>query len=87
MTSLVYESSAAFELKGEMAMLSVLRLLDVKIDRITDELSNKVRQAPDFFRNMPIIIDLQAVSEQNESPAFAALVEILREPGQEPGGD
>ena len=70
MNSTVYTASAsqtkAFELKGEMSMLSVLRLLDSETEHIAQELADKVKQAPEFFRNMPVIIDLQVLAERNE---------------------
>jgi septum site-determining protein MinC len=90
MNSTVYTAGTSqtktFELKGEMSMLSVLRLLDSETEHIARELDDKVKQAPDFFRNMPVIIDLQVLSERNELPVFPVLITILRNYGLVPVG-
>lgn len=67
-------------------MLSVLRLLDANTEHVADELERKVRQAPDFFRHMPVIIDLGALSARGKTPVFAELVEVLRQHGLVPVG-
>lgn len=67
-------------------MLSVLRLLDASTEHIAQELGRKVQQAPGFFRHMPVIIDLEALSKQGAMPMFAELVEVLREHGLVPVG-
>jgi septum site-determining protein MinC len=90
MNSTVYTAGPSqtktFELKGEMSMLSVLRLLDSETEHIAGELDAKVKQAPDFFRNMPVIIDLQVLAERNELPVFSVLITVLRNYGLVPVG-
>jgi septum site-determining protein MinC len=86
MTVLAHEPAEAFELKGEMSILSVLRIYDPHIERIAQELAIKVEQAPGVFRNMPVIIDLQALTEPNECPSFPELRELLTTHGLVPVG-
>lgn len=75
---------APFELKGEMSMMSVLLLLDTDTDRIADGLARKVQQAPEFFRNAPVIIELRDLGDQ--PLLYAPLVDALREHGMVPVG-
>ena len=91
MTSNVYETSyprgkKAFELKGEMSMLSVLRLFDTDTEHIAKELARKITQAPEFFRHMPIVIDLESLAKKDTPPVFTVLVGVLREHGLVPVG-
>lgn len=86
MTALAHKPAEAFELKGEMSILSILRIYDPDIGRIAQELAIKVEQAPGVFRNMPVIIDLQALTEQNECPGFPELRELLKGHGLVPVG-
>ena len=81
-----YETLRAFELKGEMTMTSVLRLYDTEAARIADELAGKIKQAPEFFRDMPVIIDLQPLAKHVDSPPFPSLIELLRDQGLVPIG-
>ena len=67
-------------------MLSVLRLLDASTEHVADELERKVRQAPDFFRHMPVIIDLGALAARETTPMFSELVKVLRTHGLVPVG-
>lgn len=67
-------------------MLSVLRLLDASTEHVADELERKVRQAPDFFRHMPVIIDLGALAARETTPMFSELVRVLRSHGLVPVG-
>ncbi len=67
-------------------MLSVLRLLDTSTEHVADELERKVRQAPDFFRHMPVIIDLGALAARETTPMFSELVRVLRSHGLVPVG-
>lgn len=80
------QNANAFELKGEMSMLSVFRLLDMDTERVSEQLAHKVRQAPDFFSNMPVIIDLQDLPGMHETASFTMLIELLRNHGFVPVG-
>ena len=49
---------APFELKAAAFTLPVIRLLGTEMDAVAEQLGAKVDQAPDFFRNTPVVIDL-----------------------------
>ncbi|MGD8430028.1 MAG: septum site-determining protein MinC [Ectothiorhodospiraceae bacterium] len=55
-------SQPAFELKGRMATLTILRVLNADLDRFLDELDRRLAGAPDLFNGMPVVLDLSAVS-------------------------
>lgn len=73
----------AFELKGRMLTLSVLRLLDPQPERLGAELDAKIASAPEFFRSLPVILDLAALAEP---PDLKVLAELLRQRGLAPVG-
>jgi septum site-determining protein MinC len=68
----------AFELKAASFTLPVIRLFGVDMDAVADELSIKVQQAPDFFRNTPVVIDLADVPRGEGEVEFPLLVGLLR---------
>lgn len=55
---------AAFELKGRMMTLSVLRLIDAQLDRLAEQLDRKIASAPEFFRGLPVLLDFEALPGQ-----------------------
>jgi septum site-determining protein MinC len=85
------ESSAesparVFELKAAAFNLPVIRLLGVDMDAVSDELGVKVEQAPDFFRNTPVVIDLTDLPAEAGEVGFPMLVGLLRGYGMIPVG-
>jgi septum site-determining protein MinC len=68
----------AFELKGAMAPLTVLRLLSGDLGLIQRQLRVKVSQMPQFFHDAPIVIDVGLMEGAGAGLSFAALVEVLR---------
>lgn len=55
-------SSPTFQLRGGTYTLLVLRLDDPKDPVLFQALRDKVAQSPNFFRNAPLVIDLQNLS-------------------------
>ncbi len=55
------------------------------MDALAEQLAEKVRQAPDFFRNAPVVISLRELDEDEELD-MARLVSIVRELGFIPAG-
>ncbi len=82
------ESSSAqepvFELKSGHVTLPNLRLLTSDLDSLDEQLLARVQQAPGFFRNTPVVIDLSSVAEQNAEIDFALLVGLMRGYGMLP---
>ena len=77
-------NSAAFEFKSGVVTIPVLNLFSTDITAITHQLNEKIKQAPDFFTNSSLLIDLQSVSNQELS--LALLVDAIRNAGMFPIG-
>ena len=79
-------SEPPFELKGSVFTLSVMRLRELDLRAIGEELDAKVRQAPAFFRQTPVVLDLGLLSGSVSRRDFHALSELLRAKGLIPIG-
>ncbi|ABA57031.1 septum site-determining protein MinC [Nitrosococcus oceani ATCC 19707] len=86
MSSMAFAPKRAFELKGELSALSVLRLQDTDMGRIARELAAKVKIAPGFFSNTPIVIDLKGLDDGERLLDFTALKIVLIKHGLVPIG-
>lgn len=79
-------AEAPFDLKGSLFTLTVLHLRETDVDSIERALRVKIAQAPAFFANMPVVIDLDALADAQALPDFAALAGVLRSSGLIPVG-
>jgi septum site-determining protein MinC len=77
---------AAFELKAAAFTLPIIRLLGTDMDAVADQLGGKVDQAPDFFRNTPVVVDLSGLPAGTGDVQFPLLVGLLRGYGMIPVG-
>jgi septum site-determining protein MinC len=77
---------AAFELKAASFTLPVVRLLDGDMEAVAEQIGAKVEQAPDFFRNAPVVIDLGGLPDGAGDVEFPLLVGLLRGYGMIPFG-
>jgi len=75
-----------FELKAATFTLPLIRLLGVDMDAVAKHLGAKVDQAPDFFHNTPVVIDLSALPSDTGDVQFPLLVGLLRGYGMIPVG-
>ena len=80
------ENAHAIEIKSGAVNLPVLKLLSDDVGHIALQLRQKVRQAPDFFRNAPMAIDLHSLADAEADIDFAELVESMRDCGLIPVG-
>lgn len=78
--------SPAFELKAAGFTLPVVRLLGGDMEAVAEQLGAKVEQAPEFFRNTPVVIDLSALPTGTGEVEFPLLVGLLRGYGMIPFG-
>ncbi len=62
-----------FKLKASLLPMTVLELHHYQTEQIDHELRDKTRQAPDFFENLPVIIDLEKLPPDAAIP-FKELV-------------
>jgi septum site-determining protein MinC len=69
---------AALELKGRMASLTRLRLLDPDLDKVRTQLEDMARRMPDAVRGMPVVVEAEFV------PDLGALCGLLRAVGMQP---
>lgn len=77
---------AMFELKAASFTLPVIRLLGSDMDAVSAQLGPKVEQAPDFFRNTPVVVDLGGLPEGSGDVEFPLLVGLMRGFGMIPIG-
>ena len=68
----------AFELKGVMSSLTVLRLRTTDLGLIEQQLRAKVEPLPQFFRDAPVVIDPSALNGGGDGLAWAGLSTVLR---------
>lgn len=78
--------SHLFELKGGTIHLPILKLFSDDADAVADQLRHKVEQAPEFFRNAPVVIDLHELDDPDVLVDFPHLIAVLREVGVAPVG-
>lgn len=75
---------APFELKGSLFTLTVMHLYQTDQSIIGRYLDQKIKQAPIFFHNAPVIIDLKALVTSPAPVDFANLYDLLRRHGMIP---
>jgi septum site-determining protein MinC len=68
----------AFDLKGTMAPLTVLRLRATDVVLIERQLRVKIAQLPQLFVDAPVLLDLGALGDEAAALPFAELVQVLR---------
>ncbi|MGB5063183.1 MAG: septum site-determining protein MinC [Candidatus Competibacter sp.] len=83
---LASEEPPPFELKGSLFTLTVLHLFQLDRAAIERHLTEKIKQAPGFFNNTPVVIDLEGLDESRDGVDFIALYELLRGCGMVPVG-
>jgi septum site-determining protein MinC len=53
------------ELKGSLFPLSILQLEDNNLEKLQQQLENKLKQAPSFFFRAPLVVNIEQVSDKN----------------------
>jgi septum site-determining protein MinC len=76
----------ALEFKSTALTVPVLLLADNDLLHIGLQLQEKVAQAPDFFKNSPLLIDFQKLTAQNLAVSVAEVVDVVRNLGFMPIG-
>jgi septum site-determining protein MinC len=79
-------SRAAFELKGVVTPLTVLRLRTRDLNLVERQLRAKLVSMPGFFQDAPVVLDLGGVEGDLSDLPIAALVHVLRSMGVVPVG-
>jgi septum site-determining protein MinC len=76
----------ALEFKSSSLTVPVLLLASNDLSRIEQQLQEKVAQAPEFFKNSPLLIDLQKLASQNLAISVSEIVTVVRNQGFMPIG-
>ena len=79
-------TSLALEFKSSNFSVPVLALSSDDLITIEQQLKDKASLAPDFFKNLPVVIDLQASNKLNCDLDIAALTAIVKKSGLLPIG-
>jgi len=69
----------AFELKGVMTSLAVLRLFSLDLSLMERQLRIKIAHLPQFFQDAPVVLDLGALALGGAEVTFRPLIRLLRE--------
>ena len=69
---------AAFELKGVVTPLTVMRLRTTNLNLIERQLRAKLLQMPHFFQDAPVVLDLGEILESLHLLPLPSLVHVLR---------
>lgn len=80
------ENQAPFELKGGLFTVTVMYLRQGNLEIIEQQLIDKIKQAPDFFKNTPVVIDLGNITQPDVTVDFPGLCGVLRSRGMIPVG-
>ena len=76
--AILSKPSTVIALKGGMFTLTTVQLLGCNIEALSEELDEKIMQAPNFFQYAPIILDLQRLKTQTESLDLALIIHTLK---------
>ncbi len=72
-------NDSAIEIKGSVFTLPVLKICTTEIPAIEQSLKTHLAQSLSFFKNAPIVIDLEKTQKLTTEMDFAALIKILRQ--------
>lgn len=72
-----------FQLKGSVVSIIVLELYKFTPDQFSQQLQQKIAQAPQFFQNSPVVINLDKFNDENMDD-FSPLLALCREFNMQP---
>lgn len=78
--------SQALEFKSSTFSVPVLVLSSVDLGLIEQQLQEKISLAPEFFRNSPLVLDLQEINKHGYNIDVTVLTDIIRKAGLLPIG-
>ena len=68
-----------FQWKADFFPMTVLKLTNTNITHFSDQLQKTLKQAPNYFANAPIVIDVAKVEQPQKQLDLAGLCTALRE--------
>lgn len=72
------KDNCAFQLKGSLFTITALQLFDADEENFKAQLDKTLSQAPKFFENAPIVIDLNEFETSDTPINFAGLISMMR---------
>lgn len=75
------DQDPVFQLKGSMLAITVMELAHNDLERLDQQLAEKVAQAPNFFSNTPLVLALDKLPEGEGNLDLAALMTLCRRHG------
>ena len=72
-------NDSAIEIKGSVFTLPVLKICSTEIEQIEQALKTHLAQSLSFFKNAPIVIDLERTKKMTPVIDFKALTQMLRQ--------
>jgi len=78
-TNQMSERDAPFQLRGNNFTMMVLKLIAPDEPTFFPQLISKIRQAPNFFRNAPVVLDLEDLAPEHGPADFVDFVVSLRQ--------
>ena len=57
------QASVSFQLKGRLFTLSVLQIQNTNTIQLDKEFTEKIKLAPNFLQNAPVVIDVSQINE------------------------
>ena len=78
-TTVEENTTAVFQLKGSLFTLTVLQLIEANYETFAAQLEAMAVQAPKFFHNTPIVIDLQRLADPSQPIDLNRLLQVLRQ--------
>lgn len=68
----------AFQIKGSLFTLSVLQILQPSLDELEKQITIKVKQAPQFFNNTSMVVDLTSIEKNIDIDFISQLSQLLK---------
>lgn len=78
-SSAVVNQKPAIEFKSSSFVVPVMIVNNTDLREINDKITQKIQQAPEFFKNSPLLLDIQAVSTHKPELNLLNLIKLLRE--------
>ncbi len=78
------ESNACFRVRATFAPLTHIELISLDLPRLEQELADKIRQAPMFFRESPVVLSLERFLEPDSEIDFRQLLDLFQRQGIKP---
>jgi len=67
----------ALEFKSASFSVPVLVISSIELKQINALLDEKIAQAPEFFKNSPLLLDLHEINNEQQAIDFSALIALL----------